>query len=353
MENKYVQILFKLIIVLLILIIGYMLSQLYFLWGPVVIIVRAIITPLIISLFITYLLHPIVEKLKSTGFPRVVSILLIYSLFFGGIGFLVFKGYPIMMKQIKEFSENIPAITKAYQQMLDELYDQTSKLPGDVYERVVIHLKKSEEWLGNTVEKLLLNYREIANHLILIAIVPFLVFYMLKDIDKMKKATWYITPPKWRKEGKQFLYYIDESLGAYIRGQLLVCLIIGSLSIISLMLFRIPYSLLLGLIIGITNIIPYFGPVFGAVPAIIIAATISMEKVFVVVVIIIALQFIEGNILGPLIVGKSLHIHPVVIIFALIAGGELAGIIGLIVAVPAVAVLRVVIIHTLKLKQDH
>lgn len=142
-----------------------------------------------------------------------------------------------------------------------------------------------------------------------------------------------------------FLHDVDRSLGSYIRGQLTVCTIIGLLATVSLWLAGIRYPLVLGVIIGITNIIPYFGPVIGAFPAIIIAATISVKMVFLVIIIIFGLQFIEGNILSPLIVGKSLHIHPVLIILALLIGGEIAGVVGLILAVPVFAVLKVTITH--------
>ena len=105
------------------------------------------------------------------------------------------------------------------------------------------------------------------------------------------------------------------------------------------------YPLLLGALIGITNIIPYFGPIFGAIPAALIAASISVKMIIIVVVIVLVLQFLEGNILSPLIIGKSLHMHPIFIMFALLVGGEVGGVIGLIIAVPILAVIKVSVIH--------
>ena len=165
-----------------------------------------------------------------------------------------------------------------------------------------------------------------------IMIIPFIAFYMLKDFTVIKRAVWYITPKNWRRKGTRFLRDIDESLGSYIRGQLLVCLIIGSLSSILFWIFHLKYPLLLGLIIGVTNVIPYFGPIIGAVPAVIIAATSSTKLVIITIVIVFGLQFLEGNILSPYIVGKSLHMHPLMIMLALTAGGEIGGIIGMIVS---------------------
>jgi predicted PurR-regulated permease PerM len=105
------------------------------------------------------------------------------------------------------------------------------------------------------------------------------------------------------------------------------------------------YPLLLGFIIGITDIIPYFGPVIGAIPAVIIAATISNKMILIVIIIIFGLQFIEGNLLSPIIVGKSLHMHPIMIMAALLLGGEVGGVIGLLIAVPILAIIRVVLLH--------
>ena len=113
----------------------------------------------------------------------------------------------------------------------------------------------------------------------------------------------------------------------------------------ALWFYHVPYALLLGVIIGVTNIIPYIGPIIGAVPAAIIAATISIKLVITIVIIIFVLQFLEGNVLSPLIVGKSLHIHPLFIMLALLLGGEFGGVLGLILAVPILAVVKISILH--------
>jgi predicted PurR-regulated permease PerM len=121
--------------------------------------------------------------------------------------------------------------------------------------------------------------------------------------------------------------------------------VIGSAAALFFWFFHLRYPLLLGFLVGITDVIPYFGPIIGAIPAVIIAATISVKMVLISVVIIIILQFLEGNILSPYIMGKSLHMHPLIIIAAITAGGEIGGVIGLILAVPVLVVLRVGIVH--------
>jgi len=338
----------RLTIILLASLIVFMFIQLKAIWYPFYLMFKAIIIPFFIAVFISYLLHPIIEKLHKSGLPRPISILIIYLLFLGGIGLSVYKGLPIFINQVKDLTENIPGVTASYQKWIDEIHDQTTDLPVELHHRIENFIFNIENEITNFLERMLTSFRYVFDYLLIFAVIPFLVFYMLKDYDQMKKAIWYLTPKKWRHEGKKFLRDIDESLGNYIRGQLFVCLIIALLASASLWIFQIKYPLILGLIIGATNVIPYFGPIIGAIPAVIISATISIQKVFIVIGIVFLLQFIEGNILSPLIVGKSLHMHPIAIIFALLAGGEIGGVIGLILAVPTLAILKVTLLHVVQ-----
>jgi predicted PurR-regulated permease PerM len=127
-----------------------------------------------------------------------------------------------------------------------------------------------------------------------------------------------------------------------VRGQLTVCILIGFLAYLGYWLIGMPYPLLLAGIVAVLNIIPYLGPLLAAAPAIFIAATISWKMVLLVLLINFICQILEGNVIGPNIIGKSLHLHPLVIMFALLVGGELAGIVGLILVVPLLAVVRVI-----------
>ncbi|MEH6971743.1 AI-2E family transporter, partial [Bacillus sp. JJ675] len=231
--------------------------------------------------------------------------------------------------------------------MLDKLHDHTNAWPDGMHDRIDKFVNRAEAFVGSWAERTITSIRFVFDYMLVAAIIPFLVFYMVKDIDTMKKAVWYITPASWRKRGSAFIRDVDDSLGDYIRGQLFVCLVIGLGAGLSFWLFGLPYPLILGLMIGATNVIPYFGPIIGAVPALMVAAALSTKLIIVVIATILTLQFIESNILGPLVVGKSLHMHPVVIMLGLLAGDELAGIIGMILAVPVMAVLKVMFAHFL------
>jgi predicted PurR-regulated permease PerM len=345
LKRSYTQWILRLVIVLLVFLCLYMFKKIEIYWSPFYKAILAIFIPFFIASFITYLLHPIIEKIHGHNIPRPVAILLIYFLFFGGLGLSIYKGIPHIIIQIRDFTDNIPVLFEQYREWSTIIQTQTEHLPNGLHEKIDELLIDIEEGIGSTLASTVTVLKDLINYFFILALIPFIVFYMLKDYDLMKKALWYVTPRKWRISGIQFLRDIDHSLGNYIRGQLLVCLFIGLLATIGLWLIKMKYPLLLGIIIGITNIIPYFGPIIGAVPALLIAVTLSGKMVIWVTVIIFTLQFLEGNILSPLIVGKSLHMHPVLIMFALLAGGELAGILGLILAVPFLAVLKVIILH--------
>ncbi|MFS1517798.1 AI-2E family transporter [Bacillus sp. SCS-151] len=344
---------YRLLLFLLMFVLLYVFMKLAPIWKPTLKMIAIVITPFVIAAFITYLLHPIIEKIHHHGVPRSIAILLIYTLFFGGVGFGLYKGVPIIIEQLKDLSENVPIFIETYRDWIEEIRDQTSHWPNGFHDRIEEGLQSIEKESALLVTKLLNSMKRLLNYIILIAIIPFLVFYMLKDYPDINKAIWYITPKKFRTPGKEFLKGVDESLGNYIRGQLFVCFAIGIIATIGFWLIKMKYPLLLGSIIGVTNIIPYFGPIIGLIPAVIIAATISMKMVLFVSGLVLVLQFIEGNVLSPLIVGKSLHMHPIVIMFALLVGGEIAGVLGLIVAVPFLAILKVTILHAKTYLMNH
>jgi len=336
---------YRLGFLLLLFIVLFVFLKLQQLWMPVLKVILAVLFPFIIAAFITYLLHPLIEKLNDSGLHKGVAVFGIYILFFGSLGFAFYKGVPAFIHQLKDLSENAPVFADQYRGWIQLIQEKTSTWPDGLQTRIDEGIAAMEAYIDKIFTKSVNVLMGILNDLIIIALIPFISFYMLKDYDLIKKTAWYLTPRRWRQEGILFLKDVDKSLGSYIRGQLLVCVAIGTISSCLFWIFDMKYPLLLGFIIGLTNVIPYFGPVIGAIPAVIIASTISVKMVIIVVVIVVILQFLEGNILSPLIVGKSLDMHPLIIMFALLAGGEAGGVVGLIIAVPILAVIKVSLVH--------
>ena len=323
----------------------FLLMKLYPLYEPLWSAIKGVFLPFFLAALITYLLHPVVEYVHEKGLPRFVAILSIYILFFGGLGIAAVKGFPYFVVQMKQLLVNVPVLAEDYKELLYKVDRGTSALPYSVHSKIENYIVKMESNAQDVLTNAIFSLRKIVDYFFVIIVVPFLVFYFLNDFEKLKKALWYLTPRKYRYEGKHLIKDIDQSLGGYIRGQLFVGAILGAAAMVALWVVGMPYPILLGLVIAITDIIPYFGPILGAIPVVLIALTISWKMVWITVGIMLVLQFIEGNILGPFIVGKNLHIHPVFIIFSLLLGGELAGVPGMILAVPIFSVIKVIIIH--------
>jgi len=314
-------------------------------WKPICLTFGKALIPFGIAAFVSYLLHPVVEKLHKKGMNRSISIILIYLLFFGGAAFVTYKAMPVIVSELEDLMQSTPYLADQYTDILQTINEKTANWPVQFKNRIQDAIgffeKKVEVLLMKAMEYTLM----LPDFILLFALVPLVAFYLLKDWFLIKKTAWNMTPSKVRKQSVAFMRDIEQSLGSYIRGQVIVCAVIGVLSTLLLWLIHVKYSLLLGIIIGITNVIPYFGPIIGAVPAVLIAAATSTGQVIWVVVIVFGLQFLEGNILSPLIVGKSLHMHPLLIMLSLFIGGEIGGIIGLIVAVPILAIVKVAISH--------
>jgi len=181
--------------------------------------------------------------------------------------------------------------------------------------------------------------------------VPFILFYMFKDGKKFPLAVMRFIPVNYRNEGLNIIRETGETLGTYIQGQTLVCLAVGFLTFIGFLIIHLPYALLLGLIIAVTNIIPYLGPFIGAAPAVIVGLLDTPSKALLAVIVVVVVQQIDGNIMSPLIIGKRLDMHPLTIIVLLLVAGNLAGVLGMILAVPVYAVAKTVVINIYRLWQ--
>ncbi|WP_173916053.1 AI-2E family transporter [Halobacillus sp. Marseille-Q1614] len=312
-------------------------------YDHVVLLICRIITPFLIAIVIAMLLHPVVEYLHHLGLNRVLAIFLIFIVFFTLSGYGLYRGYPHLVQQIKLLNEQLPAVMEAYQNWTKEFYKQTERLPDGIHERVEDSYLRLETWLNSKLMKIMAGMSGVFNLIILIAVIPVMTFYFLKDHHYIMNSLLKLSPKKWHREAVRLTKKLNRSLGGYIRGQIIISLFVGGLASLGFYLAGLPYPLVLGVVAGITNIIPYFGPLIGAVPALIVAATISMKVLFLTLIVIVIIQVIEGNLLSPYIMGRSIHTHPLLIIFALLAGGELAGVAGMVLAVPVLTCLKVVV----------
>lgn len=345
MDNRLIKWIIRLSFILLIGLVLFMFAKLMTAISPFFQLTGRILLPFIISGILAYLFHPIVDKLEKKNIPRPISILLIYSGFIVLFVWILIKGTPYIIQEGQELIEQLPKMAETYRSFANMVHEQTEVLPDTFQERADGWLENMEAFIAESFGQIGVFLRQIVDWALLLVVIPFIVFYLLKDMPLVKKVCWYITPERFRSDGLNLIKEIDHSLGNYIRGQLIVCIVVGVLAYIGFWMIGMPYAILLATFIGLTNIIPYFGPIIGVIPVVFIALTESFQLVILGLIVNFIVQIIEGNLLAPVIVGKTLHMHPVLIIFALIVGGELGGVIGLIISVPILTVLRVILLH--------
>lgn len=306
-------------------------------------VLEEVLVPLILGLIIAYLLHPIVLLLEKRRVPRLMAVLLIYGSFILLITIAIINAIPVFTKQLVELSDDLPRLMEWYHAWMSEWEAHKYFLPDSISHGVDRVIIQSQEGMSHTVTHLVNRARNSVGKLLAFAVVPFIAFYFLKDMKQLHETGMSIVPKAYRKQVLVVLRDINESLGNYIHGQMIVALIVGLFAYLGYWWIGMPYPFVLASFVCLTNIIPYIGPLIGAAPAVVVAITISTKTLLFVIAVNLIIQIIEGNILSPNIVGRTLHLHPLMIILALLVGETLGGIIGLIVAVPILAVCKVII----------
>lgn len=305
---------------------------------------RAVLAPFIIAMIVSYVLNPVVTLLHERKVPRTIAVLLIYAVFCAALAVILVNLIPMFKEQMDELNRHVPDLTYRAESLVTDL-NNTSLLPDSIREGLNKSIYQMEKKLSDTVTHFINNIGSVVNAVFIAFIIPFLAFYILKDFDLFERTVITYVPKSHRKNTVRLLKDIDAALGSYIRGQFIVCIIVGLLAYIGYIIIGVPYPLLLAGIVAVTNIIPYLGPFFGAAPALLVASTISFKMVLFVAIVNLSCQVLEGNVVSPQVVGRTLHMHPLAIIFALLVGGEVAGIVGMILAVPIFAALKVIVQH--------
>lgn len=333
----------------------YLFTKINFLFEPVFIFFSTLFFPILISGFLFFIFNPLVTLAEKAKIPRTLGILLLYIIFIGLVTLLVVVVGPILTRQITELVNNIPKYVKDIQ----DYFNDFSKSPffewvmtqeyiklDQVGQKLAEFLSGVPAAISNSLSSIL---GVVANVALTIAVVPFLLFYMLKDGHKLPNAILRFLPASYRDEGRVILNDTARTLSAYIQGQMIVSLCVGTLSYIGYLLIGLPYALILALAVAITNIIPYLGPFLGTAPAVVVAMFISPMTVLFTIVVAIVAQQVESNLISPLVIGKQLDTHPVTIIIILLVAGNIAGVIGMILAVPIYAVSKTFILNVVRL----
>lgn len=308
-----------------------------------------IIVPFFMAMIIAYLLHPLVIRLEKRRLPRMAGILLIYLLFSLLAGLLVVFVVPELIENTKELMNTLPEIIAKYQQDFNTLMSavRSSNWSPDVKEAIFREIQGNslavQSYITELLKKSLATLVKGVEAFFDMILAMIVAYYFIKDAEFFKESTLSLTPRRWRNgiigAGRE----INLILSNFIQGQLLTALIVGSMETIGLLLVRTKYPIVLGLVGGIANIIPYFGPILGAIPAIAIALIESPVKALWTTLVFVIVQQIDNAFISPKIIEGKLGLHPVTTIFAVLVGGEFFGIIGMLVSVPVLAILKVIV----------
>jgi predicted PurR-regulated permease PerM len=326
-----------------------------FIFRPIFLLIQTLFFPFLIAGVLYYLFRPLVNFLELKNIPRILSILLIYLLFGLLLSLLVSLGGPLLKEQVKNFADSAPQLMETIQDKVTEL--QQSKWNSHLRQNDSVDVEKASETIAKSVSESLstigTNVMNIigvlASIVTVFATVPFILYYMLKEGEKAPQHILRFLPAKQQKNGRKILVDLDEALSSYIQGQVLVSFCIGAMLFIGYLVIGLDYSLLVAIFAMFTNVIPFIGPLLAIIPAMIIACIHSPMMVVKVLVVMIVVQQIEGHIISPQVMGKKLEIHPLTIISLLLAVGRIGGVLGLIIAVPVYAVIKVIAHHSYRL----
>lgn len=307
----------------------------------------SILYPFLAAFIIAYLLKPLVNYFCRHRIPRSIGILIIYGVFTLIMVLLAVNLVPSLINELQKMMIKIPDYTFKIQSFLRRVhydYDRFN-IPESV--RIVIdeNIEQLQFFNINLIQLITENIINFFSQIFLLVLIPLLVFYILKDLDNIKDAFMRAVPPKYRRRVRMLGEDIDTTLGAYVRSQFLISFLVASMVYVGLIILGVEFAIILAIINGITNIIPYFGPFIGAVPAVLVSLLESPLLALKVILMITFVQQVESHIISPTILGRNLKLHPIVVIFALLAGGNFFGFLGLIFAVPVLAVIRVIIKH--------
>jgi predicted PurR-regulated permease PerM len=344
---------------LLLLLIFYVSTKVSFLFQPLIVFASTLFFPILIAGILFFIFSPVVKLLEKNKVPRTLAILILYLIFIGLILLLLSTVGPVVSQQVTDLFKNFPRYITEIRQFIMNLSESRwfTWVMTQEYVSIEETIDKMEKSLGNLTTSLPENITAsvtkvlgfVTNITLIVITVPFILFYMLKDGHKFPATAVKILPAAYRREGIKIFEDLYKTLAAYIQGQLLVSLFVGTGCFIGYTLIGLDYALILGIVVAVANIIPYLGPFIGAAPAVVIALLDSPTKALLAAVVVTVVQQIDGNILSPLIIGKRLNTHPLTIILLLIGAGSFGGILGMILAVPTYAVLKAVLLHVIRL----
>jgi predicted PurR-regulated permease PerM len=322
--------------------------------------ITGIILLLVLSIFFAYLVSPLVEFLRrprrvrqrTIAMPKVAAIALAYVIILAGMVLAVFIVLPSLSSQFPEFANQAKAYWVSFGQRTQQFieYSRLRRMPPQVIEAANNAVPRVVEAVSSTVTEFATAALGYLVYLPWLVLIPILGFFLLKDAESFRRSALLMLPRgRWRWRGDEFFQDINRTLAAYIRAQLTACLFIGVVCALGFTVLGLPGGLVMGVIAGVFEFVPLVGPVTVAIMAAILAILhAGAFNAFLVLLFLGVLRIVQDYVIYPRLIGEGIHLHPLAVIFAILAGEKLAGVAGIFLAIPVVAILTVSYRHWLE-----
>lgn len=302
---------------------------------------RGIIDTIFISFIIAYSLKPIQEKIMEKGVSRKLSALILLLGLVAGICLIFIFLIPSVLRE----TLNISSAFDELKIFIDNINRSIEKLSSNRYMKNIIEggLVRLEGMIKSFSNNALDNLLKKSENIFSFAVIPILVYYLLSDGTNIGKSLYIFVPMRKRRVFRNLSSDINVVLSKYIISQFLLSVLISVMTFVILVALKVDFPLLLSLINGIFNIIPYFGPLLGGIPPVVVALLISPKLAIWTAICLNLIQQIEGDMIAPKITGDSVDMHPLYVILLLILGGKVGGFVGMVLAVPVAVMIKVII----------
>ncbi len=307
--------------------------------------VRTLLIPFLLAFIITYLFDPAVNYFEKKEVPRWLSILGIYVVIGGVIFIFCYYLFPVMYQEMQNLADDLPHYFKVVQNYSDyfaEKYNDTP-IPAEVKDSLEASFVEIQNKFLNIIRGIGNRIFSLFGYMVHLVLAPILAFYFLKDSDRIKKNMRKVIPVDYRAEIIGVIEEINKGVHGFIRGQVLDNVIDGALVAGGLYFLGMDYALLIGIMVAIINMIPFLGPIVGGIIASLLSLLESPVLTLKVIILFLIVEQLDNSIINPKLVGDQTDLHPVFIIFALLVGADIAGILGMLLAVPVVIVVKVLL----------
>ncbi len=316
----------------------------------VVYLIRDVLAMLFVAIIFSAAVDPTVDWLQKRKIPRSVSVLLIYAILLLITTLVILAMIPPLTEQIGQLIEGLPRYMDKISTGINTLRDQTagSGVAGNSFTAALESLSNN---LAEATKSVFVTITGVFGGLFSLLTVLIITFYLVVQENALKDFFRFIMPPKHRTYTMKLIERMQSRIGLWLRGQLLLSLIVGALVYVALTIAGVKYALLLGLIAGITEIIPYIGPWLGAIPGVLVATMDSWKKVLIVIIIYVVIQQLENGVIVPTLMKKVIGLNPIIVILSVMIGIKVGGILGGLVGVPVAAAISVYFSDILEMKR--